>query len=90
MEKVLSLIRLIDCEQTLSSGELHVINPVELPPYAALSYVWGIEADDGPSEQAKSECRTGKPSSASYCGGILDLPTVIVTVVWALNGLTDF
>lgn len=84
MEKVLSLLRLIDCERTLSRGELHVISPVEFPPYAALSYVWGRELDDGSGEQAKSECRTGKPSYACHCGETPGLPTVLASIVLAL------
>jgi hypothetical protein len=52
-ENISSVLRLIDCEQTMSSGELHVIRPKTLPQYAALSYVWGKElvGDSGSQTQ---------------------------------------
>lgn len=65
LEKVLSAFRLIDCERTLSSGELHVISPDVIPEYTALSYVWGEQPDDGLGEQAPSGDNTGKLNATS-------------------------
>jgi hypothetical protein len=62
LEMVLPAFRLIDCERTLSSGELHVINPDGIPEYTALSYVWGGQPEDGSSEQTPSGQETGKPN----------------------------
>jgi hypothetical protein len=65
LKKVLSVFRLIDCERTLSSGDLHVLSPDGVPQYAALSYVWGTQPEDGSSELDSSGDGTGKPDITS-------------------------
>jgi hypothetical protein len=65
LDKLLSVFRLIDCERTLSSGELQVVCPDGIPEYTALSYVWGGQPDDDTSEQAPSGDNTGKPNITS-------------------------
>lgn len=65
LDKLLSVFRLIDCERTLSSGELQVLCPDGIPEYTALSYVWGGQPDDDSSEQAPSGDNTGKPNITS-------------------------
>ncbi|KAF1990590.1 HET-domain-containing protein [Aulographum hederae CBS 113979] len=58
LREALKVFRLIDCKRTLSTGKLCVVVPDEIPEYAALSYVWGKQTDDGSGKEAPLESST--------------------------------